>query len=260
MRFVLIHGTGMGAWCWDRVIPVLRALGHDAIAIDLPGHGEKLDRPASGFAERSHAINDVLEPGDVLVGHSAGGYDITIAADRDPGKVGHLIYLAAGLPLEGRAIGDAMHGVGEIDPETGAPMVIALDPEILRHAGQDANGRMIWLDPAGPRALNYHDSDDATADWAYARSAQPASFDGGEIVRVPRFWQADLPRSFILCTRDRVLPVPRARLFCRRLGVEPLEIDASHCPMFNKPDELARLLVRAVGTRPVGPLMPGNPG
>ena len=41
MRFVLVHGTSFGAWCWDRVIPELERLGHTAIAVDLPGHGEK---------------------------------------------------------------------------------------------------------------------------------------------------------------------------------------------------------------------------
>jgi hypothetical protein len=42
----------------------------------------------------------------------------------------------------------------------------------------------------------------------------------------------------------------------RRLGVEPLTIDASHSPFLSKPRELAELLVKAVGTKPVGPLLP----
>jgi alpha-beta hydrolase superfamily lysophospholipase len=43
MRFVLIHGGFHGAWCWERTIPELERLGHEAIAIDLPGHGERRD-------------------------------------------------------------------------------------------------------------------------------------------------------------------------------------------------------------------------
>ena len=39
MRFVLVHGGFHGAWCWSRTIPELQALGHEAIAIDIPGHG-----------------------------------------------------------------------------------------------------------------------------------------------------------------------------------------------------------------------------
>ena len=44
MRFVLVHGGFHGAWCWSRTIPELQALGHDAIAIDVPGHGARVRR------------------------------------------------------------------------------------------------------------------------------------------------------------------------------------------------------------------------
>ena len=37
--FLLIHGAWHGAWCWDRVVPLLRAAGHDVVAPDLPAHG-----------------------------------------------------------------------------------------------------------------------------------------------------------------------------------------------------------------------------
>ena len=34
--FGLVHGAGHGAWCWERLIPALAALGHRAWAMDLP--------------------------------------------------------------------------------------------------------------------------------------------------------------------------------------------------------------------------------
>jgi alpha-beta hydrolase superfamily lysophospholipase len=37
MRFVLVHGAAHGAWCWERLIGELTRLGHEAIAVDLPG-------------------------------------------------------------------------------------------------------------------------------------------------------------------------------------------------------------------------------
>src|SRR6201997_1834029 len=110
MRFVLIHGGFHGAWCWERTIPELARLGHAAIAIDLPGHGLRRDERSTN-ADRRDAILAVLQPGDVLVGHSGGGYDITLAADGAPEKVAHLVYLAAGLPLEGRSVLEATGGV-----------------------------------------------------------------------------------------------------------------------------------------------------
>ncbi|MDG2003261.1 MAG: alpha/beta fold hydrolase [Novosphingobium sp.] len=256
MRFVLVHGTSHGSWCWERVIPELERLGHEAIAIELPGHGERVDELPDGFASRSACVSDLLQAGDVLVGHSAGGYDITIAADRVPGKIGHLIYLAAGLPLEGRPIAEAMHGVHERDPETGEPINIMPDPEVLRHFGQDESGRVIWTSSEGPRAFFYQDCDAATVDWAYARLTPAVDVFPEEIISVPNFWKADLPRSYILCTQDRVISPVRAGLAAKRLGVEPLLIEASHSPFLSKPSELAEMFVRATQTEVVGPLIP----
>jgi hypothetical protein len=34
--FGLVHGGGLGAWCWEAVIPELEARGHRAAAVDLP--------------------------------------------------------------------------------------------------------------------------------------------------------------------------------------------------------------------------------
>ena len=109
MRFVLIHGGFHGAWCWSRLTPELNALGLDAIAIDLPAHGDRRDEPSS-VASRTEAIVEVMRPGDVLVGHSGGGYDITLAANAAPEMVGHLTYLATSLPIEGRPLIEASGG------------------------------------------------------------------------------------------------------------------------------------------------------
>ena len=60
--YVLIHGAMHGAWCWERVVPLLRSSGHTVIAPDLP-------RTWSGpnLARRRHAgalhrcVNGLLE-------------------------------------------------------------------------------------------------------------------------------------------------------------------------------------------------------
>src|SRR5580693_3436819 len=110
MRFLLIHGGFHGAWCWRDVIPQIERLGHEAVAIDLPGHGKRREE-RSMLADRRDAIVSAMQPGDVLVGHSDGGFDITLAADAAPEKVGHLVYLAAGVPIEGRSLLEALGGV-----------------------------------------------------------------------------------------------------------------------------------------------------
>jgi len=43
--FVLIPGAGGSAWYWHRVVPLLRAAGHEAAAVDLPGDDEGAGLP-----------------------------------------------------------------------------------------------------------------------------------------------------------------------------------------------------------------------
>jgi alpha-beta hydrolase superfamily lysophospholipase len=53
--YVLVHGICHGAWCWDRTVHDLHALGHEAIALDLPLTGSGDDAAAVGHALHSVA-------------------------------------------------------------------------------------------------------------------------------------------------------------------------------------------------------------
>jgi hypothetical protein len=52
----------------------------------------------------------------------------------------------------------------------------------------------------------------------------------------------DVPRSYILCTEDNILPPERQRAFAAALGVTPIEIASDHGVFRIKPDELASIL------------------
>ncbi|MDF2584414.1 MAG: putative esterase EstC [Mycobacterium sp.] len=232
----------------------LRRLGHQSMAIDLPGHGALVDQEST-LANRRDAILAELQLGDVLVGHSGGGFDITLAADAAPDLVRHLVYLAAALPREGRTYPEAMamrddgRQLGEdFDADVG---------EMLSYLSFDEDGAMTFADFEGARRYFYHDCDEQTARWAFNRLG-PERFGDTTVtpVSVPQFWAADLPRSFIVCEQDRSMPRWLADTVARRLGVRQLAIDSSHSPFLSRPLELAELLVHATTTTPVGPLIP----
>jgi pimeloyl-ACP methyl ester carboxylesterase len=257
MRYVLVHGGFHGAWCWSRTIPELERLGHQAVAIDLPGHGKRRDE-RSTLADRREAIVSVLQPGDVLVGHSGGGYDITLAADAAPQLVSHMVYLAAGLPLEGRTILEATGGATaqREGGEEGVTQLMTDETGMRRFIRPDARGRMEVVDFEAVRDFFYHDCDDETAAWAYSQlTPAPVEFLV-ETVSLGSFWKADLPRSYIRCLQDRAKPHSLSLETIGRLGVDPLTIDTSHSPFLSRPEELAALLVQAATTAPVGPLSP----
>jgi pimeloyl-ACP methyl ester carboxylesterase len=251
MRFVLVHGGFHAAWCWERVIPELERLGHDAVAVDIPGHGDRFEEEST-LANRRDAIVSVLQPGDVLVGHSGGGFDITLAADAVPDRLAHIVYLAAGLPREGRSYPEAMAmrnaEEGSFDADVG---------EMLSYLRFSDDGAMSFADFESAWKYFYHDCDQPTAEWAFARlCAERFGETTTAPVSVPHFWRADLPRSYIRCLQDRSKPRWLSDVVATRLGVEPLTIDTSHSPFLSRPAELAALLVHATTTTPIGPLIP----
>jgi pimeloyl-ACP methyl ester carboxylesterase len=254
MRFVLVHGGFHGAWCWERVVVQLQHLGHTAVAVDLPGHGERRSEEApTTFEGRTSAVVDAVLPGDVLVGHSGGGFDITHAANAVPDSISHVCYLAAGLPREGHTWPEAMAmradgTMGDLDAAG-----------LLGHLRFDEDGSASVASIEGAREKFFHDCDEETVRWAFARLCPER---GGETSTTPvslaDFWAADLPRSFIVCLQDRAQERSNADLVARRLGVEQLVVDTSHSPFLSRPRELAELLVHATTTAPYGPLDPGG--
>jgi|SRR6185312_12291884 len=257
MRFVLVHGGFHGAWCWSKTIPELGRLGHEAIAIDLPAHGTRRDE-RSTIADRRDAIVEVLQPGDVVVGHSGGGLDVTFAADAAPDLPSFMIYVAAALPIEGSTCLVATGGAPAEDESFGSDVQQLMTDETGMSAFVEPNerGRMACVDYPATRAFFYHDVDDDVARWAFEQLTPAPTEFLLETAHLPNFWEADLPRSFIRCLQDRSMPRTFADTVAHRLGVEELTIDTSHSPFLSRPRELAELLVHATTTKAVGPLRP----
>jgi pimeloyl-ACP methyl ester carboxylesterase len=258
MRFVFVHGGFHAAWCWERTTDELAAMGHDAVAVDLPGHGVRVEEEST-LANRREAIVSALRAGgadkSVLVGHSGGGFDATLAADAVPELVDHITYLAAALPREGRTYPEAM-AMRDDGDELGDDFDADVG-EMLGYLKFDDDGTMWFADFEGAWRYFYHDCDEPTARRAFERLG-PERFGDTTVtsVSVPRFWGADLPRSFIRCLQDRSMPRWLADTVTHRLGVQQLTIDTSHSPFLSRPRELADLLVYATTTKPTGPLVP----
>jgi pimeloyl-ACP methyl ester carboxylesterase len=204
------------------------------------------------LSDRRDAIVSVLQDNDVLVGHSGGGFDITLAANAAPERIGHLVYLAAGLPLEGRPLIDAISGAAREGNDV-TQLTGSIPPSALRTT---EDGRLEWIDKDVARQTFYQDCDTETVKWAFARLTPAPPEILVEPVSLPNFWAADLPRSFIICLQDRALAYATAMRAAGRLGVMPFYIDSSHSPFLSKPKDLATLLVRATTTKPVASLRP----
>ncbi|KAK9036309.1 hypothetical protein V6N11_078315 [Hibiscus sabdariffa] len=104
-HFVLVHGMCHGAWCWYKVVPLLKSAGH---------HVTPLDLGAAGISPKQiselDSISDYVQPlmefmasspeheKAILVGHSYGGVIISLAMESFPTKVLAAVYLTAFMP------------------------------------------------------------------------------------------------------------------------------------------------------------------
>jgi pimeloyl-ACP methyl ester carboxylesterase len=253
MRFVLINGACHGAWCWDLVVPELTARGHETVAVELPGSGTRVGETASLRGYRD-AVVEHLAGGDVVVGHSMGCAVAAIAADARPDLVGHVCFLSGPLPVEGRSLSyqSTSPSVG------GAEAADESESYADRNMKVAADGSAFSFDRRGAQETFFHDCDEQVVDWAVAHLTPQQMAPVIEPISIRRFWEADLPRSYIRCLRDRAWHRRIGDLQAARLGVVPLDIDSSHSPFLSRPAELAALLVRAAGTTPAGPLAPGE--
>ncbi|KAK6152708.1 hypothetical protein DH2020_012347 [Rehmannia glutinosa] len=104
-HFVLVHGDCHGAWCWYKLTTLLRSAHHKVTALDLAGCGSDLKRVGE-----VRSITDYFEPlmlfmeglpmeeRVILVGHSRGGIDISIAMERFPEKIAVAVFVTASMP------------------------------------------------------------------------------------------------------------------------------------------------------------------
>jgi pimeloyl-ACP methyl ester carboxylesterase len=88
MEFLLIAGLWLDGSAWDAVVPELRALGHQAVPLWLPGQGTP---PTTATLADQHAAVlaavDAAAGSVVAVGHSAACTLAWMAADARPDKV-----------------------------------------------------------------------------------------------------------------------------------------------------------------------------
>jgi pimeloyl-ACP methyl ester carboxylesterase len=228
--FVLIHGAWHGAWCWDKVAPLLEQTGHEVVRFDLPGHGEDRTPAAEvtleGYTVRVVEALDALAEPVVLVGHSLSGTVISQAAERHREKIEKLVYLCALLLPSGKSAIEASQ-------EDGASV-------ILKNAEVEEDRGRILLGEEGMRVALYHDCPEE--DFERARhliSPQPL-FPLGTPVEVTDGNFGSVRRTYVRTTQDRaVSPAAQEKMYTDLPCEKVVSMATGHLPFFSAPVELA---------------------
>jgi pimeloyl-ACP methyl ester carboxylesterase len=233
--YILIHGAGTGAWCWDKVVPLLHQAGHQAIAFDLPGHGQDKTPVAEvtfdRYLQRTAEALAAQEEPVILVGHSLSGLLLSQIAEQYPTKIQQLVYLTAYLLQDGETVLQAAQR--------------DTDALAFAHAILDETGSSFTYPPEKLKEFFYADCSEADIERAKQLTV-PQSMQPGSVplhVTAERFGQ--IPRVFIECLQDKVIsPAFQKQMYS---GAWPCQkvftLETSHSPFFSAPERLSTLLL-----------------
>ncbi len=231
--FVLIHGAWHGAWCWYKVVPLLRERGHKVVCPDLPGHGP--DRtPLSqitlqAYVDRVWGVLEAESRPAILVGHSMGGAVITQAAEQRPHRVASLVYLAAFLLQDGQSV----LTVAKADKEA------LLLPNVVLSGHKD----IAIVRTGAQKSVFYADCREEDIELARMLLAPQACAPLASPVRTTRRNYERVPRTYIECVLDSAISVSMQRAMYSNLPcARVFSMNTSHSPFFSSPDELANHL------------------
>jgi len=236
--YLLVHGSWHSGAAWDRLVPLLTAAGHRALAPTLTGHGDTahLLSPEVGLETYADDIAGLILAEDltevILVGHSYAGMVISVVANRIPDRIGHLVYLDAMVPADGE---------NAID-------VRAVTSVLIEQAATSAEPWRIPPLPEMPAPMGLFgvtDPDDVA--WLRSTLTDEPLLAYQQPVRLDNRAADAIPRTHIHCVGIEVGGQPRRPVPDVQPNGTPAqvwELHSGHDGMITAPAELAGLLLK----------------
>jgi len=243
---LLVHGLS-GAWQnWLEQIPHF-ARTHRVIAVDLPGFGASPMPPWEiSIASYGRFVHDFCERLGVascaIVGNSMGGFIATEVAITEPDRIEKLVLVSAAGITWARARREPAAVIGRVG-RAAAPLALKFQLSGIRRPGLRHLGfRGVFHDPNGLRREMLWEN-------IVAALQSPGYFDAmttlvGYDIR-HRLEEIEDPTLIVWGRNDRVVPVPAALSYKRRIG-ENAELHifdkTGHVPQMERPVRFNRLL------------------
>ena len=229
LTFVLVHGAWHGGWCWKKVVPLLRADGHQVHTPTLTGLGERrhLSSPQVNLSTHIQDVAAVLDFEDlhnvVLVGHSYAGFVIAGVAAQAKARVGHIIFLDAFLPEDGKSMLDYN------------PLPPGFN-DVVRRQGDG------WRLPLPFALADFGVTDPLDVAWVTPKITDQPFATFMETLKLPADSFAGLRSSYIRTTEGEPFEPAATRAAAAGFNVSEMT-DAGHDVMITKPRELVTRLV-----------------
>ena len=218
---VFLHGSGTGPWIWEAV---RRHLPVASTALTVPSDRSGTDPVLCA----SEILSDPAFPTHgpvVLVLHSLAGVLEAPLAQALGDRLLHVVLVASVVPAPGRTFASTMGFPASLI----LPLLFRFQPQ-----GLVPSPSMI-VDQLGT------DLDDAQRTELVARFRP--EMRGLFLERVP-VEEARIPRTYLLCQRDRsVSPALQTRI-ATRLGAQIRSLESGHLPMLSRPAEVAGIIAQ----------------
>ena len=228
-KFLLVHGSGHGAWCFEKLLKHLKNKGHSADAIDLPGHGyNKIPIKDVTLEKYSSEILKSLSSPTILLGHSMGGYPISLAAETDPYYIKHLVYLTAFIPEDGKSLSEMRSKVDQY------PLTSVIK--------KTEDGLGFYIPAKYQKNIFYNDCSQEDINLAAENLCVQAIKPQNTPIKLGVNFK-NISKSYISCLNDRTIPIELQKKLSASITKEnKYEMKSGHSPFFSKPAELANIL------------------
>jgi pimeloyl-ACP methyl ester carboxylesterase len=217
--FVLVPGAGGVAWYFSRLVPLLEQMGHEAIAIDLPGDDEN-----AGLPEYANIIEAAItgRRDVVLVAQSLGGFSAAMVAQR--ASLEAIVFSNAMIPNPG---------------ETAAAWWANTDSSSARI---EAAERSSYSPEFDLETYFLHDVDPEVAAEGEPHQRNETDAVFGATCQFTKW--PDVPIHVVAGADDRFFPVEfQQRVARERIGVEADVLPGGHLLALSQPKALADYLV-----------------
>lgn len=229
----LVHGAWADASSWDAVVPLLKAQGHEVIAVNLAGHG----KDTTSFAHitfQTYVDQVKAAIGDrknvVLVGHSFAGLVISQVAEEIPTQIKELIYLAAALPHDG----DSLLGLAQGDPASHIGKYLTIDKE---------HGAAI-IAKEGAADIFAADAPQQVQDYIAANIKPEPLAPLATPVHLTEKNFGSVRKVYIHTANDHAISYPAQQYMVSHSKVDKVyTLQSSHTPFISMPDKLAAILI-----------------
>ena len=232
--YLLIHGASHGAWCWEKLITLLKEKGYKAYALDLPGSGSD-PTPRKDLTLQSYidAVGDFITSNNLknitLVGHSLAGIILPNICLEHSDRIKEVIFLAALVLNKG---------------ECALDLIPVERQGVYIEMAKDSPDNTFITDKEGAKKRFFSDIKDEEAEYYYSKLTRQSLNVYLEPTNITPSFNKNVIVRYILCTEDKTLPASLCSACSKKLNVKYETLSTGHDPMLSAPVELLNLILK----------------